>query len=183
MSRVLALLPADPRSWRGAPCARPRRTRPGARRSLRRRRGRALAGAPGLRRAGSGGRARTPAPRPRSGSSGRRPRLRRPRCPCPGGRRAPAPRGAGTPPAKGPEDHARERFLDHPTRITAGTITFYCPAAVRTRGPPGGRGGHGSAARPAHREGLRSARLPRAAPRGRPDRPPRSRRRPTRPCR
>ena len=61
-----------------------------------------------------------------------------PALPVPTRRATPGPRERGTPPAKTPEDLARERFLDHPTRIQAGTITFYCPrrfaAEVRMQG-------------------------------------------------
>ena len=37
------------------------------------------------------------------------------------------PRALGTKPTKSPKDRARERFLDHPTRVKASRITFYCP--------------------------------------------------------
>lgn len=47
--------------------------------------------------------------------------------PVPERRATPAPRALGTPPSKRPEDLARERFLDHPTRVTGATITFYVP--------------------------------------------------------
>jgi len=61
-----------------------------------------------------------------------------PSLPVPTRRTTAAPREHGAPPTKRPEDSARERFLDHPTRIQAGTITFYCPRAfaaeVRMRG-------------------------------------------------
>lgn len=40
-----------------------------------------------------------------------------------------APRALGSPPVKGPRALARERYLDHPTRIRADRITFYCPKA------------------------------------------------------
>lgn len=50
-----------------------------------------------------------------------------PSLPVPRRRATVAPKDRGTPPSKRPEDLARERFLDHPTRIKAGTITFYCP--------------------------------------------------------
>ena len=33
-------------------------------------------------------------------------------------------------PAKSPEDRRRDRYLDHPTRIRAERIAFYCPAAL-----------------------------------------------------
>lgn len=50
-----------------------------------------------------------------------------PSLPVPQRRATAAPKERGTPPTKRPEDLARERFLDHPTRIQGGTITFYCP--------------------------------------------------------
>lgn len=75
--------------------------------------------------------------------------------PVPARRATPAPRALGTPPAKRPEDLARERFLDHPTRIQGGSITFYCPrrfaAEIRLQGEevtdprPGRRIANGSA--------------------------------------
>jgi len=39
----------------------------------------------------------------------------------------PEPAGLGTPPAKSLADLARERFLDHPTKVRAEQITFFCP--------------------------------------------------------
>ncbi|MHC5012673.1 MAG: hypothetical protein ACYTG6_17295 [Planctomycetota bacterium] len=39
----------------------------------------------------------------------------------------PAPRPLGAPPTKSPGALARERHLDHPTRIRGDRITFYCP--------------------------------------------------------
>lgn len=51
----------------------------------------------------------------------------RPRLAVPKRRATPQPAALGTRPAKSLRDLARERYLDHPTRVKARRITFYCP--------------------------------------------------------
>jgi hypothetical protein len=47
----------------------------------------------------------------------------------PARRATPEPPARAAPPAKSLEQVARERFLDHPTRVRAQSVTFYCPPA------------------------------------------------------
>lgn len=70
----------------------------------------------------------TPQPAPRRVEPVREVRVPvAPALPVPTRRATPEPPPLGAPPVKRPADLARERFLDHPTRLTGGTITFYCP--------------------------------------------------------